>query len=281
MAASPREPRPQAHPRTGSQPVRYVPATSETASETPLRDALLALKEASGDLALRRARSRIVQLLSNPVHVFVQRKLAYAEEARDLAQDALLTLLEKASQCRAIEQPQPAQAEKAAWGWAFMVVRRKLLDAHEQRSRQRAMQEELARTADEEEHREEDVQGALEELLTMAERGALRLIETRQPEDLYRDARASEVAATAEKVSRDIDSFRQVKLLGRRCLEVGLERGCEGPPPRIQNLVAKQVERGKKALHYGALAAAREAEAAAGEALEQLARGLLRLGKAQ
>ncbi len=254
---------------------------SETAPETPLRDALRALKEASSDFQRRAARSRIAEVLSNPVYAFVHRNLAQAEETRELAQDALITLLEKASQCRAIELPQSVQAEKAAWGWAFMVVRRKLLDAYKERSRQRGMLEELARTAEEEEHREEGVQGSLEELLAMAERTVLRLIEARQPEDLYRDARASEVAATVERVSRDIDSFRQVKLLGRRCLEVGLERGCEGPPSRIQNLVAKQVERGKKALHFGALAAAREVEAAAREALEQLAGGLLRLGKTQ
>jgi DNA-directed RNA polymerase specialized sigma24 family protein len=218
-------------------------------------------------------------LLSGPVLAYTRRKLTQVEEAKDVAQDALLAVLNHAHQCRAIHHPSVEQGERIAWAWAFTVVRRKVVDFRKQHARAREAVAEVSRLADEGTSHEEDAQGSLEELLWAAEQGARALIETRQPDDLYRDARAEEVAASVETVSRDIDSFRQVKLYGRRCLEVGRERGYEGPDARVQNLVSKQVERGKKAMIYGARAAARDSDAVERERLEHFARGLLQVGK--
>ncbi|XHF08965.1 hypothetical protein NR798_39780 [Archangium gephyra] len=201
------------------------------------------------------------------------------EEAKEIAQDALLALLDKAHQCRAIDHASPEYAERAAWAWAFTVVYRKMADFFRAQARARQALAELSQTDDEAVATGEDAQSVFEELVDIAEEAARKLIETREPVDLYRDARADEVAATVDKVARDIDSFRQVKLHGRRCLDVAKERGCEGPDPRLQNLVSKQVERGKKALHYGSLAAARTTGPLERERLEGLARGLLQVGK--
>jgi hypothetical protein len=213
------------------------------------------------------------------VLAYARRKLPRDEEARDVAQDALLAVLEKAYQCKGIHHPSPEVGERSAWAWAFSVVRRKVSDLHDGNARAREAQQQAFQLADTATSEEEDGQASMEELLHVAEQAALVLIETGKPEDLYRDARADEVASKAETVGRDMDSFRQVKLYGRRCLEVGRERGYEGPDARIQNLVSKQVERGKKAMVYGAWAASREGDAVERERLEQFARGLLQVGK--
>lgn len=245
-------------------------------STTPLVDALRALRGASGELAQKAARSRLVDVVDGPVRRLVRSRVAHPDRAKEIIQDSLLAIvLEKTHQCRAPLLPDAAKAERVAWGWVLSIVRRRIYDASSQWSAERKKQaEESALEALPAAIEEEAF--PLEQVLDLAEQGARELIESGHPAGLYQQARSQEVAATLERVARDIDSWRQVKVHGRKCLDVGLERGATGPEPRIRNLISKQVERGKKALYFGALAAVGQVEDEALRGLlEQFARGLL------
>jgi DNA-directed RNA polymerase specialized sigma24 family protein len=252
----------------------------ETHTDTTLVDALRALQRATDELSRRKARSRLADVVSTSVFLLVHKRIADKDRAKEVAQDAVVAIvLDKPHLCRAPLLPDFERAERAAWAWVVALVRRRIYDSMERltnEQRTHAGEDALEQVY----APEQEPPSPLEQLLTQAEDGARELIETRQPKSLYEAARKSGVASKEEGVARDIDSWRQVKVFGRRCLDVGMDRGAEGPDGRLQNQISKQVERGKKALHYGALVAAARAKSPDERALlERFAQGLLKTEK--
>lgn len=223
-------------------------------------------REQGDELGQRRLQSRLVDFVQFRVQRVVAGALNACEADRMAAQNnALITIIRKWEQCRAIAESDVDLGERKAWAWITMVAFSK---AKDQAKKNQRLKDRQRRELERERWRMEQRLAAQPEpslrdtpdvyfwALGVAAKCACKIIEDGEPRDLRREAREHQVYASLERVKRSIQDWEYSRLSNKTQYEIALDRGYEGDKARLQNRVAKSVERGRWALWIGARLAA-------------------------
>lgn len=234
-----------------------------TGSTADLADRLSAVRDASPRTRERDVAVKRLWLALYPVlRRFAHRRLGDPDAAQDAAQDAFIRIEENIDTCDALDMPAPASRARA---WVFRIAANAVNDVlrkaaegrrkHREEPHVQVSGPEVAPPPEPTVELPEESLGA--RAYVLARRSAFRLMASGEPADLYAAAKKAEVTSYPEKLRRDLDVWKRVRLQGRDTHAVGQALGYVGPVERVRFKVSKQAQRGGLAMKFGALAAAR------------------------
>lgn len=229
-----------------------------------LAETLRAVRDAPpGTRAREVAVKRLWVVLYPVLRRFAHARLADSEIAQDATQEAFVNIERNVDACEALDLPAAAGRVRA---WVFRIAANGVVNALRQAEggRRKAGDEPHLDVSGPEVEPPPEPTTELPELETLgarayvlARRHAFALMRTREPGDLYSAAKEAEVTSDSEKLRRDLDVWKRVRLQGLDTHSVGQALGYVGPVERIRFKVSKQAQRGGLAMKFGALAAAR------------------------